>query len=351
MNNSWLGGVQQTYQQNSQPQGNYWIGSDGNVWVAGSRGVNNAGRADANTHNYWASRGYSKIDDPNAPRAPQTSGVPFANPSSPPPRNSGGGGYGGGGGGGYAPPKVYAPFLDLNKVSADARAVAEQNVTPLYVKKVNDMVARMNVMRQRANENNARELADFEERLQDTLSRNTMTRERVATDVETNVQNLNQEEDNFQVDSGAAFEDQRLQAAANAASTGMGMRGVVTQNMRRAEQDRNTIEGRAVQQSRQQKAAQTLYKARTFEDLKMSDEKTQRDTAKGKERATIDLNRLMQDYDYEEQQSKNKYEQERMNDILSQTQQQSRIMVNNFINSIADPAVREAALGAYGRAF
>lgn len=52
---------------NSQPQqsqsassgGTYWLGADGNVWVAGSQGVNSAGRFDSNTDQYWQSRGYA----------------------------------------------------------------------------------------------------------------------------------------------------------------------------------------------------------------------------------------------------------------------------------------------------
>lgn len=45
--------------------GVYWTGTDGNVYVSGSQGVNIAGKKDSNTDNYWRSRGYSAIADPN----------------------------------------------------------------------------------------------------------------------------------------------------------------------------------------------------------------------------------------------------------------------------------------------
>lgn len=47
--------------------GVYWVGSNGLVYVKGSQGTNAAGRADANTNNYWGSRGFSRINDPNPP--------------------------------------------------------------------------------------------------------------------------------------------------------------------------------------------------------------------------------------------------------------------------------------------
>lgn len=63
--------------------GVYWVGQDGNVWVKGSQGTNSAGAFDANSNNYWSSRGFTRIADPNG----ESNGA----------SNSGGGyGYGGG---------------------------------------------------------------------------------------------------------------------------------------------------------------------------------------------------------------------------------------------------------------
>jgi len=45
--------------------GAFWIGGDGNVWVKGANGTNNAGVADANSINYWTGKNFQNIADPN----------------------------------------------------------------------------------------------------------------------------------------------------------------------------------------------------------------------------------------------------------------------------------------------
>jgi hypothetical protein len=44
--------------------GTYWLGTDGQVYVAGNDGVNSAGAWDANTENYWNTQGYVRTSDP-----------------------------------------------------------------------------------------------------------------------------------------------------------------------------------------------------------------------------------------------------------------------------------------------
>lgn len=46
--------------------GSFWVGNDGNVYVAGSQGTHSAGAADANTANYWSGQGFNQIADPLA---------------------------------------------------------------------------------------------------------------------------------------------------------------------------------------------------------------------------------------------------------------------------------------------
>ncbi len=47
--------------------GTYWKGADGNVYVAGDSGVNNAGAWDDNTISYWNNLGYTQEADPVDP--------------------------------------------------------------------------------------------------------------------------------------------------------------------------------------------------------------------------------------------------------------------------------------------
>lgn len=48
--------------------GVFWRGADGKVYVKGGSGTNAAGAFDNNTVNYWTSRGFAQIADPNPPQ-------------------------------------------------------------------------------------------------------------------------------------------------------------------------------------------------------------------------------------------------------------------------------------------
>lgn len=66
--------------------GAFWRGADGNVWVAGNRGTNSAGKWDANTYKYWSDRGYRLIVDPVNPPAPPSSGRSGSSAPAPAPQ-------------------------------------------------------------------------------------------------------------------------------------------------------------------------------------------------------------------------------------------------------------------------
>ena len=113
MNNGLPDGVTRkgNSRQNSAPQsssGVFWLGEDGNVWVKGAGGTHSAGRWDGNTTNYWQSRGFSFIPNPNPSRQ---GGGGFRGGFG------GGGGFRGGfgGGGGYSAP---AKKLDQDQINS-----------------------------------------------------------------------------------------------------------------------------------------------------------------------------------------------------------------------------------------
>lgn len=85
-------------------QGVYWIGQDGKVYVSGSQGTNAAGVADSNTQQYWSSRGYQYIPDPNPPLNTDLTGANWIDTGGA--ATSGGGGYSGGGGAAAAPART-----------------------------------------------------------------------------------------------------------------------------------------------------------------------------------------------------------------------------------------------------
>lgn len=86
--------------------GVFWLGEDGNVWVKGAGGTHSAGRWDGNTTNYWQSRGFSFIPNPNPSRRGGGGYV------------SGGGGLRGGFGGGFGGYSAPVKKLDQDQINS-----------------------------------------------------------------------------------------------------------------------------------------------------------------------------------------------------------------------------------------
>lgn len=84
---SWFGGIRDNKGvhadvRNGVQRGTFWKGQDGNVYVAGENGVNNAGRWDNNTIDYWTNQAYKYEADPNRAKAHQgdtPQGSPYGN--------------------------------------------------------------------------------------------------------------------------------------------------------------------------------------------------------------------------------------------------------------------------------
>lgn len=97
----------------NQP-GYFWRGADGKVYVQGANGINSAGNWDANTANYWKSRGFTQTADSKA--------------NTPTDQNGGGGGgsYGGGGGGAAAKVLDTAQLSSLDSLIASLGTIKDQ---------------------------------------------------------------------------------------------------------------------------------------------------------------------------------------------------------------------------------
>lgn len=74
--------------------GTYWLGTDGQVYVAGSNGVNSAGAWNSGTDAYWSGQGYVKENDPVSKT--QNIALPTMETLSPITSAPAGGGGGGG---------------------------------------------------------------------------------------------------------------------------------------------------------------------------------------------------------------------------------------------------------------
>lgn len=97
----------------NQP-GYFWRGADGKVYVQGANGINSAGNWDANTANYWKSRGFTQTADSKA-NAPTDQN-----------KNKNKNNYSGGGGGAAAKVLDTAQLSSLDSLIASLGTIKDQ---------------------------------------------------------------------------------------------------------------------------------------------------------------------------------------------------------------------------------
>lgn len=248
-------------------------------------------------------------------------------------------------------PQVYAPKLDFAAINSQARSSAENAVNPYYTKALNDFLTKQAAQKQQHEAQYNTNVQNIEDTLKQTEEANALTGERTTEDVANKQGLINTANDQNQIDTGTSFEDQRLaeakaQAQAGVLGSGAGNRqtGVSTAN-------RNTTEGRQNEAFQQQRDQQEQFKTRTFEDLAKSNKLAGTSATKGKAQEKFDLDSYIQNADFDTQDKRNTLESSRQAQILEEQNRQSKLLVNQFINSIADPAKRQAAVQAYGGAF
>lgn len=253
-------------------------------------------------------------------------------------------GYGGGGG---VPRPVYAPKLDIGALNANARSQAEGAVNPYYTKVLSEFLAAQAARRNQRQTQYDTDVTNLQDALKSTLEANKIGRERTAEDVAENQAQINQTADEFQVDSGEQFTEDRLNVARDTAASGK-TGGLGAQAQEKLTATRNTGEKRQVEKFQAERQAQELFKGRTFEDLFRSDTETTDKTEKGKKQAKFDLDSYIQNQGFEEQDTRNKLEQERLGRVADESRNKSRLLFNQYLAGIKDPAQYEAAVRTYG---
>lgn len=142
--------------------GVYWRGTDGNVYVKGSQGVNSAGRYDSNTDKYWFEKGYFQIQDPYPQSGARTDESVVTRPT-------------GGTGGNAAEAALYDQAIQQAQAGIGTldqqRQVGIDNVTGDYTNNLNRLLNAKNTTQQkyegnvantRVDNTKARSNVDFE---------------------------------------------------------------------------------------------------------------------------------------------------------------------------------------------
>lgn len=248
------------------------------------------------------------------------------------------------------PKQVYAPALDFASINAQARSAAEANVNPYYTKQLNDFLAEQAAKRSQTEAQAQTNISQLQTDLTNKLQGNDITKARTAEDTATNLDQLTTQADQNQVDSGTAFSTDRLQQGRDLAKAGL-TGGLGAQQVEGAQIAHNTTEERATAATDQAKQQQELTKARTFEDLERSGTLATQAKDTGVKQVNVDLADFITNQGFETESKKGQLEAQRLGAVAQEQQNQGKLLVNNFIASIADPASRQAAQQAYGGSF
>lgn len=231
-------------------------------------------------------------------------------------------------------PFTYSTF-DTAANSAKARSAAEGAVNPLYQQKLQTFLQQQQTVQNRAQADAATQNQQLQQALADTLSANATSGDRATQDAQTNVDQTNNQADQFQQDSGSAFNTARNTLAGNVAGAGLTGSGIGAGQQQTAQDQRNTTEGRQVQSFNTQRDAVNLLKTRTLQDLSTSND--QANTATGQKTAAVKLNldRTIEDLNTQTEAEKNAEEIQRQQDILSQQQNYEKTGFDQFLNTLS----------------
>ena len=249
---------------------------------------------------------------------------------------------------GAANQKVYAPALDTNAIFSKAGATAASNVNPYYTKLLNDFITQQGVTRQQQQQQTATNVQNLQDQLAQLQSANAVTGQRATEDTATGEAKIAQAADQRQSDQGTAFDATRTNQAVNLAESGLTGSGLGAKAQATTQLNQDTTEARQAEGDQQAKDVAELSKARTFEDLATSNKNATSAEAKGETQAQFDLNKFITGQTTDLQGEQQQLEQQRQQALQAEQQNQTKLLVNNFINSIANPAQRQAALQAYG---
>lgn len=244
--------------------------------------------------------------------------------------------------------KVYAPALDTNSIYSQANANANANVNPYYTKLLNDFVGQQATARTQQQQQTATNIQNLQDQLTNLQAGNTVTGKRATEDTATKEAQAAQVADQAQQDQGTQFNTDRNALAAKEAGAGLTGSGLSGGAQATAQQTHDITEQRQAETDQATKDATELAKARTFEDLATSNKIGAQTETKGETQANFDLNNFITGQSTDLTNEQNTLEQQRQSALASERQNQTKILVSNFINSISNPAQRQAAYSAYG---
>lgn len=243
---------------------------------------------------------------------------------------------------------VYAPALDTNAIYNQASTTAAANVNPYYTKLLNDFITQQGTARQQQQTQTATNVQNLQTQLAQLKAGNQVTGDRAVEDAATTEGNIATAADERQLDQGTAFDTARDTQAGQIAASGLTGSGIGAGQQLTAQNTQDTTETRQANADQTAKNATELSKARTFEDLATSNTNATTSEGQGEQQQQFNLNNFITGQSTDLQGEQQTLEQQRQQALASEKSTQTKLLINNFINSISNPAQRQAAISTYG---
>lgn len=244
--------------------------------------------------------------------------------------------------------KVYAPALDTSAIYNQANNNATANVNPYYTKLLNDFVGQQGTARTLQEQQTATNVKNLQDQLLQIQEANAVAGTRAGEDTTLAEDKINLGADQRQTDQGTAADEARIAEATKLAGGGVIGSGLAAKEQATTAATHATTEARQAEADQTAKNSAELSKARTFEDLATSGTIAAGSEKKGETQEAFNLNKFIVGQSADLQGKQAELEQSRQSAIASERQNQIKILVNNFVNSIANPAQRQAAIQTYG---
>jgi len=232
------------------------------------------------------------------------------------------------------------PYYNTSAAWAQAQKAASGVVDPVYTDKLNQYLQKEQLgIKQQTAEQQAQEAAS-NTALQQAIEDFTTNTNRENQDLSTNLGDVKTAETNYQRDSGTQFDAARAALLGTIANSGLTTSGIGRQQETAAVGARNTQEAEQQQSFDQQRRDFQTKATRNIEDLTTGKTRTEQKTAID----IADQKRALQDYidsaAVEEQGFRTQNEADRLAAIANEAQNQYKIGVGNFIQSLIGGGAR-----------
>lgn len=256
---------------------------------------------------------------------------------------------------GYTPPPVaapvYAPNLNLLNLYNQQAGAAGAAVNPYYTLQLQQFQAQQAADKATQQQQTQTNIQNLQTQLANTLQGNSITQARTAQDTLQNEQQAGIQADQTQQTQGTQFDQARIAQAKQLAGQGLTTSGLGAGQVLGSETDRNTQEAQQAQANKQAFDQSELLKSRTFEDLARSGDLATKSESTGETQANFDLNNFIAQQGRDYTTTTQNLEKARLQDVAAKQTALSKLAVNNFIQSLSNPAQRLAAVQQYGSAF